>query len=210
MRTSVGLITIKNISKVLELFGSKEKEIIRVSNSHMGHSAQQKWMKEVSRKQQEKFIKDPMQAAYKSKNETIQKSKAKVKRLQKINECISAHMCNMACKRRMVLPLMVGVSKSYSFQEKVRGKITSLCKVKLNIDADLLFMSVLGNKRISKQNQDTFKAMLLAVHAVIAYGWKENSKSTLERWNDYLYEYIQSDILDCLKQDKAWEEKKRR
>ncbi|KAJ7335171.1 hypothetical protein JRQ81_013112, partial [Phrynocephalus forsythii] len=86
------------------------------------------------------------------------------------------------------------------FWEKVWGKRTSLCKVKLNIDADLIFMGVLGNNRISKQNQDTFKSMLLAAHAVIAYGWKENSKWTLERWNDYLYEFIQSDILDCLKQ----------
>ncbi|KAJ7345206.1 hypothetical protein JRQ81_001156 [Phrynocephalus forsythii] len=51
--------------------------------------------------------------------------------------------------------------------------------------------------------------MLLAAVAVITYGWKENSKWTLKRGNDYWYEYIQSDILECLKQDKAWEENKR-
>lgn len=56
-------------------------------------------------------------------------------------------------------------------------------------------MGVWGNNKVKKPKQDLFKAMILVAHAVIAYGWKDGLKWTVERWNWYLYERIQSDIL---------------
>lgn len=97
--------------------------------------------------------------------------------------------------------------KVIEFWQLILEKVNAVCNIKLQLTGKILFMGVLGNNKVKKPKQNLFKAMIIAAHAVIAYGWKDASKWTLERWNWYLYEWIQSDILSILTQDKVWEEK---
>ena len=93
------------------------------------------------------------------------------------------------------------------FWNKILKIINEVFKAKLSIVFNLMTMGLLGNTAIEKGVQFTFKAMILAGKATIALGWKDRKKWTEEVWSNYLFDFIQSDIVAVTTQETSWKVK---
>uniref|UniRef100_A0A803TV24 ribonuclease H n=1 Tax=Anolis carolinensis TaxID=28377 RepID=A0A803TV24_ANOCA len=85
-------------------------------------------------------------------------------------------------------------SELKKFWLMIQGKIQDLLQITIQINNDLLLWGVLDHPSIKTECQELLKVTIRAAHAVIARGWRDKSKWTLNNWNDYLYDQVLLDI----------------